>query len=51
MKTLLYNKEIKEIPMLIGKTIIITGTTSGIGFITVKTLLDKGARILLLNRK
>ena len=46
-----YDKEVEKIPSLDGKTIAITGTTSGTGFIAAKTVAEKGARTLLLNRK
>ena len=51
LKSLYYDKEMKKIPSLDGKTIAITGTTSGTGFIAAKTVAGKGARTLLLNRK
>lgn len=35
---------------LSGKTFIITGTTSGTGFEAAKTLLSKGATVVMLNR-
>jgi len=34
-----------------GKVVVITGTTSGTGFIAAKELAKKGAEVLLLNRK
>ena len=51
LKSLYYENEVEKIPSLDGKTIAITGTTSGTGFIAAKTVAEKGARILLLNRK
>ena len=51
LKSLHYNNEIKNIPSLVGKTIAITGTTSGTGFVAAKTVAEKGAQVLLLNRK
>ncbi|ALJ05320.1 oxidoreductase [Pseudalgibacter alginicilyticus] len=33
-----------------GKTIVLTGTTSGTGFEAVKILLSKGAKVVMLNR-
>ena len=51
LKSLFYHKEVEKIPSLDGKTIAITGTTSGTGFIAAKTVAKKGARTLLLNRK
>lgn len=41
----------KELPMLNGKTVAITGTTSGTGYIVARTAVQKGAdHVLLLNR-
>ena len=35
---------------LLGKTFVITGTTSGTGFEAARILLSKGARVVMLNR-
>tara|TARA_Y100000591_G_C21597790_1_gene576444 strand:+ start:124 stop:525 length:402 start_codon:yes stop_codon:yes gene_type:complete len=51
LKSLYYEEEVEKVPLLDGKTIAITGTTSGSGFIAAKTVAEKGARTLLLNRK
>ena len=51
LKSLYFDKEVEKVPSLDGKTIAITGTTSGTGFIAAKTVAKKGARTLLLNRK
>ena len=51
LKSLYYEQEVEKIPSLDGKTIAITGTTSGTGFIAAKIVAEKGARTLLLNRK
>ena len=51
LKSLYYDNEMEAIPSLNGKTIAITGTTSGTGFIAAKTVAKKGARTLLLHRK
>ena len=40
LKSLHYEKEVKSIPSLNGKTIAITGTTSGTGFIAAKTAVS-----------
>jgi len=45
-----YEKVVNQIPDLTGKTIAITGTTSGTGYSAARTMAEKGARILLLNR-
>lgn len=33
------------------KTILITGTTSGLGFVAAKICLERGANVILLNRE
>ena len=38
------------LPNLEGKTFVITGTTSGTGKVAAHTLLEKGARVFMLNR-
>jgi NAD(P)-dependent dehydrogenase (short-subunit alcohol dehydrogenase family) len=41
----------EKLPSLEGKTVVITGTTSGTGFIIARTSVKKGAKnVLLLNR-
>lgn len=40
----------EEIDSLKGKTILITGATSGTGYQAVRTLLSKGADVVMLNR-
>lgn len=40
----------KTLPTLQGKTIAVTGTTSGTGFVIAKTCAKKGANVILLNR-
>jgi hypothetical protein len=40
----------KTVPNLQGKTIAVTGTTSGTGFVLAKTCAKKGANVILLNR-
>jgi NAD(P)-dependent dehydrogenase (short-subunit alcohol dehydrogenase family) len=43
--------ETNKIPILEGKTVVITGTTTGTGFIIARTSIKKGAKtVLLLNR-
>ena len=51
LKSLHYDNEVEKIPSLSGKTIAITGSTSGTGFVAAKTIAKKGARVFLLNRK
>ena len=38
------------IPSLAGKTFVITGTTTGTGFVCAKTVAQRGAHVFLLNR-
>ena len=38
------------LPLMSGKTIAITGTTSGTGYITAKEAVSRGAKVLALNR-
>ena len=45
-----YDEFVKEIPNQDSKTFAITGTTTGTGYNAAKTLLQKGATVLLLNR-
>jgi NAD(P)-dependent dehydrogenase (short-subunit alcohol dehydrogenase family) len=45
-----YNQFIKTLPKLDGKVIVITGTTSGTGYVAAKTVAELGAEVVLLNR-
>ena len=40
LKSLYYEEEVEKLPSLDGKTIAITGTTSGTGFIAAKTIVE-----------
>ena len=40
----------QSLPSMEGKTVVITGTTSGTGFVAASTLAGLGAKLLLLNR-
>jgi NAD(P)-dependent dehydrogenase (short-subunit alcohol dehydrogenase family) len=40
----------KTLPRMTGKTVAITGCTSGIGFVLAGTCADLGARVVMLNR-
>ena len=51
LKSLYFDDEVQKISSLQGKTIAITGTTTGIGFVAARTVANKGARAVLLNRK
>ena len=50
LKNIFYDDFIKKIPSLKGKTIAITGTTSGTGFFAADAVAGKAARVILLNR-
>eukprot|EP00934_Nitzschia_sp_Nitz4_P003182 Nitzschia sp. Nitz4//scaffold60_size111251//110751//111740//NITZ4_004169-RA/size111251-processed-gene-0.49-mRNA-1//-1//CDS//3329555630//3172//frame0 len=51
VETKWFHEFVKEIPYLSGKTVVITGTTSGTGFIVARTAIRKGAdNVLLVNR-
>ncbi|OEU18907.1 NAD(P)-binding protein [Fragilariopsis cylindrus CCMP1102] len=45
-----YEKFVKELPDVTGKVFVITGTTSGTGFIAAETVAKQGGEVLLLNR-
>ena len=48
--TRLYNKIKKDLPKLDGKVFVITGTTSGTGFVAARTVAELGGEVVLLNR-
>lgn len=50
LKNVYYDDIVKNLPAMEGKTVVITGTTSGTGFVAAKTLAQKSARIIVLNR-
>ena len=50
LKNMYYDDVAKNLPSLKGKTVAITGTTSGTGSVAAKTMADRGARLILLNR-
>jgi protochlorophyllide reductase len=50
LKTVYYDDMAEHLPSLKGKTVAITGTTSGTGNVAAKTMATKGARVILLNR-
>jgi NAD(P)-dependent dehydrogenase (short-subunit alcohol dehydrogenase family) len=39
-----------KLPSMRGKTVAITGTTSGLGFVAARTIVRAGGRVLVLNR-
>ena len=50
LKNVYYDDFVSQLPSLTGKTIAITGTTSGTGYVAAKTVANKGAKVILLNR-
>ena len=50
LRNVYYDDVVTSLPAMTGKTIAITGTTSGTGYIAAKAMALKGARIILLNR-
>ena len=50
LKSKYYDEYIKTVPSLKNKTIAITGTTSGTGFVAANIIAEKGAKVILLNR-
>ncbi|MDX2470061.1 MAG: SDR family NAD(P)-dependent oxidoreductase [SAR324 cluster bacterium] len=52
IKTLHLHSVLKEHSQdMTGKVVVITGTTSGTGFVAAKEIAKKGAKVILLNRK
>eukprot|EP00056_Hartaetosiga_gracilis_P014188 m.239917 g.239917 ORF g.239917 m.239917 type:complete len:347 (-) comp14232_c0_seq1:1658-2698(-) len=45
-----YNDFLETLPRMDGKTVVITGTTSGTGFVGASTMGKLGARVIVLNR-
>lgn len=39
-----------QLPSMAGKVVVITGTTSGTGYVAAQTLAQQGARVIMLNR-
>ncbi|CAB9515781.1 Short-chain dehydrogenase TIC 32, chloroplastic [Seminavis robusta] len=50
IETVWYNDLKKELPSAEGKVFVITGTTSGTGYVAARTAAEKGGEVLLLNR-
>ncbi len=51
IKNVYYDDVVNALPSMAGKTIAITGTTSGTGKVAASTMAARGARLILLNRK
>ena len=50
-KTIYYDKFKEDLPTVDGKVFVITGTTSGTGFVAAQCVAEKGGEAVLLNRK
>mmetsp|Transcript_3453 Transcript_3453/g.7367 ORF Transcript_3453/g.7367 Transcript_3453/m.7367 type:complete len:348 (+) Transcript_3453:98-1141(+) len=46
-----YPRFFDELPSMSGKTVVVTGASRGLGYVTALTLAKKGATLFLLNRK
>lgn len=46
-----YHEFMKTLPSIRGKTVAITGCSRGLGYVTASSVIQKGGRVLLLNRK
>ncbi|MCB1145312.1 MAG: SDR family NAD(P)-dependent oxidoreductase [Leptospiraceae bacterium] len=51
VKTIYFNEFKATLPSMQGKTVVITGTTSGTGNVAAHTVAHLGAKVILLNRK
>jgi NAD(P)-dependent dehydrogenase (short-subunit alcohol dehydrogenase family) len=49
-KTKYFPEFVQELPRVDGKVFVITGTTSGTGFVAARTAAELGGEVLLLNR-
>ena len=45
-----FDELVASMPSMAGKTIAVTGSTSGTGYVLAREAANKGARVLLLNR-
>ena len=45
-----YSAFCEELPSLDGKTVAITGGSRGLGFVTARTVAQKGGRVVVMNR-
>ncbi len=51
VKSVYFDDFKRSLPSMAGKTVVITGTTSGTGKVAAHTVAELGAKVLLLNRK
>lgn len=50
-RTKFYPGCVKDLPRVDGKVFVITGTTSGTGFVAAQTVIQLGGEAIVLNRK
>ena len=51
-KNTVYTTEyLGSLPSMKGKVVCITGCTTGLGYVCAKTMAEKGAKVVMLNRK
>ena len=46
-----YDKFMDALPSMVGKTVVITGCSRGLGYVTAKSVVEKGGYVIMLNRK
>eukprot|EP00579_Thalassiosira_antarctica_P015680 CAMPEP_0201933034 /NCGR_PEP_ID=MMETSP0903-20130614/30715_1 /ASSEMBLY_ACC=CAM_ASM_000552 /TAXON_ID=420261 /ORGANISM="Thalassiosira antarctica, Strain CCMP982" /LENGTH=327 /DNA_ID=CAMNT_0048472833 /DNA_START=129 /DNA_END=1112 /DNA_ORIENTATION=+ len=46
-----YSTFVEKLPSMAGKSVVVTGCSKGLGFVTAKALAEKGATVYMLNRK
>jgi len=49
--SIVYPSFFERLPSMVGKTVVVTGASRGLGFVTALSLAKKGARVVLLSRK
>ena len=49
--TVYTNEYLSTLPSMKGKVVCITGCTTGLGYVCAKTMAEKGAKVVMLNRK
>ena len=51
VKSVYFDEFKAGLPSMAGKTVVITGTTSGTGKVAAHTVAELGGRVIVLNRK
>ena len=46
-----YDGYMETLPSMEGKTVVITGCSRGLGYVTAKSVVEKGGYVIMLNRK